>query len=782
MKEKIMEKSLITLELHIIIEKIKAYVRLDSNRKMLDDIVLMDDPEEISRALDEVDEATVLIQRLSRFPLYFQSDISFTLKMLQKGRVIAVEELLEMMKFLDTVKACEVYQRSLASNEIIAPCFQEQVGSLIYPLDLNQRIKEIITPYGEIKDDASINLRQIRKSIKDTEKQLQAKLLEILNKNSSKLTSNLISIRNDRYVIPVRADLKNTVPGIIHDQSASGETVFIEPQAVNELNNRLNSLREDEKREIYQILREVSEEIAAEAGGLQQNYSILCHLDLVFAKGEYALAIDARKPRINTEGYLELINCRHPLLQVEKVVPNNLSIGKSYQGIIITGPNTGGKTVLLKTVGLLSLMVKCGLLIPCDESSQVMIFDQVFADIGDEQSIDQNLSTFSSHLKNVIAIINSVTKNSLVLLDELGSGTDPAEGSALAIAIFDYLMAKNCLVIATSHYSELKIHAYQSEKIINASVEFDVQTLKPTYKLLLGIPGQSNALKISKVLGLPEAIIARAEEYAYQKNDDINQVLEKLVSQSHHLDVLQAETEAKNRSLNEKIQALNQEKKELRQEKNRILENAEREAQKMIKDATQKMEVIFEELKDMKSRIFKPHEIADLKHQISELKASARREEEILAEDYRYEQKQSVFVESFGAYGIILKENKNNKYDVQIGNATVTVDRKYLRPADNPEQPVLTIKKTPLGVKKNVSMVLDLRGHRYEEALIKLEKFIDDAIYGSLKQISIIHGFGTGVIREMVLNYLKASSFVESYRYGGANEGGQGVTIVTLKN
>ncbi len=782
MKVLIMKKSEITLELNIIINEIKERVRLLENKTLLDNYVPFNDFEEIQQALNEVDEASILLQRMNRFPLYFQGDIRFILKMVQKGRNLSVEELLEIMKFLDTIKACDVYLKNLQAHEIEAPYFEQYILSLNYPLELNRRIKEIITPYGEIRDEASIELKQIRKGIRDTEKQLQNKLQELLNKYGSKLTQNLISVRNDRYVLPVKAELKNTVPGVIQDYSASGETIFIEPQAVNELNNRLNRFKEEELQEIYRILKTISSEIALEAENLFQNLDVLLHLDFVSAKAEYGLTINARKPKINNQGHLELINCRHPLLKVKKVIPNNVVLGKDYQGIIITGPNTGGKTVLLKTVGLLSLMVKFGLLVPCDENSNIMIFDQVFADIGDEQSIDQNLSTFSSHLKNVIEIINQVTENSLVLLDELGSGTDPAEGSALAIAIFDYLMSKNCLVIATSHYSELKIHAYNSEKIINASVEFDINTLKPTYKLLLGIPGQSNALKISKILGLPEVIIKKAEEYTYQKNDNINQVLEKLINQSHQLEHLQKETEQKNQKLQSELLNLDQEKQALQRQKQSILENAEKEAQALIKNSTQKLDQLFEDLKELKTKAIKPHEIANLKHELKELKTSTKVEIDGEDNDYLFSAKQSVFVENFGAYGIIIKENKNNKFDVQIGNATVTVERKFLRPASQSNKQNTTFKKTSLGVKKNVSMNLDLRGQRYEEALINLEKFIDDAIYGSLHQVTIIHGFGTGVIRELVINYLKNSNFVESFRFGGANEGGQGVTVVTLKN
>ena len=549
----------------------------------------------------------------------------------------------------------------------------------------------------------------------------------------------------------------------------------------------VNQLFEEEKQEIHRILKEVSSQIDVFHDPLQINYQIIKHLDLVFSKACYAVRINANKPQVNDQGYVDLINCYHPLLKVEHIVRNNISIGKNYQSILITGPNTGGKTVLLKTIGLLSLMVKAGMLIPCNESSDIMIFDNVYADIGDEQSIDQNLSTFSSHLKNVINIIDQVTPKSLVLLDELGSGTDPAEGSSLAIAIIDYLITKKCLIIATSHYSELKIHAYNSKNIINASVEFNVETLRPTYKLLIGVPGQSNALKISQILGLHQEIIKQAETYAYKNTDKNNVVLEKLIQQSHELDRKLKIIDQKNDDLVTKLKEADRVIEETYEEKNKVLLQAEQEARKMIEKSSQKIEKLLQELENMKLREVKLHEISDVKHEIKEIKASIHVEEEYREVEAELTVGSQVFVESYHCYGTILKINKNNKYDVQIGNATIMVDKKMLRmPKTSPQsQPIInTPRHTPsntIGIKKTVKASLDLRGERYEDAYSKLEKYMDDAIYSGLNQVSIIHGFGTGVIREMVQNYLKTSKFVESFRYGGNNEGGQGATIVTLK-
>lgn len=770
------------LELDKIINKVQELCYLDEAKEFLEEFTLMSEIEAISEALNEVDEATVLLERMQRFPLYFRDDIRKILVLVNKSHILTLDELLEISKFLDTIKANMVYLETVENLKIVVNYFKANINNLFYPKEVNLRIKEIITPYGEINDNATVELFSIRKAIRDTEKNIQVKLQELLSKLSSKLTESLISIRNDRYVIPVKNEYKNSVKGVIHDLSASGETVFIEPLAVNELNNKLNQLREDEKKEIHKILRAISIQVANYYDELIHDLDIIVHLDIVFSKAAYGLKINAKKPKINNKGILELYKCRHPLLNVDKVIPNNVTIGKDYQGIIITGPNTGGKTVLLKTVGLLSLMVKMGLLLPCDEESNIMIFDNVYADIGDEQSIDQNLSTFSSHLKNIVNIINKVTDNSLVLLDELGSGTDPLEGSSLAISIIEYLLNKQCLIIATSHYSELKTYAFNSERIINASVEFDINTLKPTYKLLIGVPGQSNALKISKTLGLPDEIIDNANKYAYQNNDDNNIVLNKLINQTHEFDQKLNLLEEKEALINKQIKENENLKILIEEDRNKIIDKAEKDAQNLIKKSSKKIDEIIEELNSMKLREVKAHEIAEIKYEVKELKSSSNMETEPIYTNHEFEANQSVFVENFGAYGIIIKENKKNRYDVQIGNATINVEKKYLKPSDKQPKEQLKPRTNVVGVKKSVSNTLDLRGMRYEDAYLNLEKYIDDAIYASLNIVSIIHGFGTGVIREMVINFLKSSAYVESFRYGGAGEGGQGVTIVTLKS
>ncbi|MBO7085860.1 MAG: endonuclease MutS2, partial [Bacilli bacterium] len=578
---------------------------------------------------------------------------------------------------------------------------------------------------------------------------------------------------------PVKNDYKNSIKGIIHDQSSSGETVFIEPLSVFEASNKLNHLYEEEKDEIYNILRSVSFKIASYYEELSFSYEEIVKLDIVFAKAKYAIRLNCTKPNINSNGIVNLIGAKHPLLNVAKVVANNIIIGKDYKGIIITGPNTGGKTVLLKTIGLLSLMVKFGMLLPCEADSDIMIFDNVYADIGDEQSIEANLSTFSSHLKNVIDIMDNVTNNSLVVLDELGSGTDPLEGSSLAISIFDFLLKKNCLVIATSHYSELKMHAYNSSDIINASVEFDEVTLKPTYRLLIGVPGMSNAINIARNLGLNKDVIAKAEDYVFSRSDDLNVMLDKLVKQSKMMDEKIQELDNTKKELKQKLEDQTKKLEDIEESKEAIVAKANKEVKAMIEAKMEEVNDLIDELKTVK-KVTLP-ELANLKHKANMLEEGyiasndLPKKEEIKVGD-------NVYVKSYECYGKVIKDLGNDKYNVSIGNATMKLSKSDLRLTKVDSE--IDVKTKPASTfipRKQVSLKLDLRGMRYEEAKDKIDAYLDEAMYSGLHQVTIIHGFGTGTFRKLVQERLKENKNVASFRYGQDGEGGQGATIVEFK-
>lgn len=769
------------LELDKIIKQIKAETFLIKAKEELDNIELYDDLSIIETLLNEVDEAVILIQRMGKNPIFFKesTDFDFLLTKARKNGVLQIEEIMEIGNLLDSVDANYIYLDRINNANISCTYISKIILELNKCDELNAEIKRIITPYMEIKDDATVNLKNIRKKINDYSKNIQTKLQEIINKNSSLLTQNVVSIRNDRFVISVRNDSKNTIKGIIHDQSASGETVFIEPLVINELNNKLNQEKENEKKEIQLILRTLTNDIALHYESLYTSFHKFIYLDIVYSKASYALKINANKPRINNKGYFNLKNCYHPLLNSQEAVKNNISLGQDYKGIVITGPNTGGKTVLLKTVGLLSLMVKMGMLVTADANSDVMIFDNVFSDIGDEQSIDQNLSTFSSHLKNVVDIIHNITPYSLVLLDELGSGTDPMEGASLAISIFDYIINKKSLIIATSHYSELKLYAYNAKDIINASVEFDEQTLKPTYKLLIGVPGMSNAIKIAKTLGLETEIIDNASNYIYKRNDNLNIMLDKLIKQSHYLDSQIKEVEKEKEEVSKAKKEMEINKRTANSEIEKMLFEASKQAQLKVTKAMDEVNNLIRELEELKTHAFKQHELAQLKFSKKEI------EEKYVPQYVNLENEEiainsTVYIPQYECYGIITKILKNDKYEVLVGNVIMKLDKKDMKLSEQKEKKK-TFSPTAISIKEKASSTIDLRGTRYEEAKERIEKFIDDAVYANLTMITFIHGFGTGVIRKLVQETLKQNKNIASFRYGGDGEGGQGVTIATLK-
>ena len=778
-------KYLKMLELDKIIDDVKKEVDLKVSIDRINDLRLMDDLDEIKISLAEVNEASLIYTKMHKYQSYFSDDISMSFSKIHKMGLITPLELAQIGNFLDTIRDLVLYFKHLDDNKIEYEYLKTHVNNIVYLKDLNLHIREIVTPYGEIKEDASPTLRSIYKSISDIEHNIQSKIQELLNKNASKLTSLNISFRNDRFVLPVKNEYKNQIKGIIHDESSSGETVFIEPMQIVEMNNKITSLKEDALREIDRIIKHISLEIDSYYDVLLLDYEELINLDIIFAKAKYAIKIDARMPKVNDEGIVELYNCFHPLLNVEKIVKNNVIIGKEYKGIIITGPNTGGKTVLLKTLGLLSLMVKCGLLITASDESNINIFDNVFSDIGDEQSINQNLSTFSSHMKNVIDIIDNVTENSLVLLDELGSGTDPVEGSSLAIAIFDYLIDKKCLLVSTSHYSELKLHAFENDNIINASVEFDPNTLKPTYKLLIGVPGMSNAINVCTSLGLKQEILDEATNYVYKKNDNISNILDKMVKQSNLLDKKIKEVEEEKILLNDKILEKEQEIQKLLNDKNKIINDANKEKEKIIQNSMDEINNLIDELKNLKNSNIKGHEIADIKHRINQLNKD-NLEEDVYNENLKLEVGAYVYIKSYKTYGTVNKILKD-KCDVNIGSISMKIDNDDLvvtKKTDNLNDAKSNIKKnndTKIEIKQGISYKLDLRGMRYDEAKDKIEKYLDDCIYFNMPSCTIIHGYGTGTMRKLVQDLIKNNKNVESSRYGGEKEGGSGATVVIFK-
>ena len=719
-------------------------------------------------------------------PLGGVSDITEPIKRAKISALLSANELLSISRLLYAVSQLKAFSDRLTDIKVEAPIFMSQVDSLVSLNRLQSAINDCIDETGSVLDSASPELRTIRRAIQATESRIKEKLNQVVAERRNKLTDGIVTIRNERYVVPVRAEAKNTFGGTVHDQSSSGNTYFIEPKEVVDLNNKLQEYHVEERREIERILRALTEEVKKFVDELSVNVDVLSEIDFMFAKGKYARLIHGIRPKMNQKGIIRLVGARHPLIDARTVVANDIEIGDEYTTIVITGPNTGGKTVTLKTVGLLTLMAQSGLLIPAHASSQLAIFDHVFADIGDEQSIEQSLSTFSSHMTNIVRIMERLTVNSLILFDELGAGTDPKEGASLAISILDYVKVRGARTIATSHYPELKAYAYECDDVINASVEFDIETLSPTYRLLVGVPGRSNAFEISKRLGLKEAILEAARTRVETTKTELTDLITKLEDRGLELD--------------REIQGLQQQNQEVEQmrldyerkiakfeaEREKLLEQIKKEAFENIRQAKEEAEQIVADLRQAKKAAdltIKDHELTE---KLTALKASEAKQAEQFKRKARNKAPlkpgDEVMVLSLNRQGELIEQTKNGEWMVQLGMMKVNIkadDLEYLRKSvkkkDTAKGKMIHKRRTDIGIQ------LDLRGERYEDAMLRLDKYMDEVLLAGYQTVTIIHGHGTGALRQGVHKYLKQNKHVASFRFGGAGEGGTGATVVELK-
>ena len=655
---------------------------------------------------------------------------------------------------------------------------------------LQHEINNCIDDNGAVLDSASQTLRSIRQSLRAEEGKVRSKLESLIRgSNAAKMLSDtLVTIRNDRFVIPVKQEYRHHYGGIVHDQSSSGQTLFIEPDSVVQANNEIHRLKMKEQAEIERILLALSAMVQEVASDLFNLVKVLGDIDVILAKGKYGQANKCTMPKMNQDGYIRLIRARHPLLPIESAIPNDIEFGKDITAIVITGPNTGGKTVTLKTVGLCTLMAQAGLPVPALDGSELAVFEQLFADIGDEQSIEQSLSTFSSHMVNIVDILQKFDHESLVLFDELGAGTDPQEGAALAISILDEVHGRGARVMATTHYPELKAYGYNRPGVANASVEFDIETLSPTYRLLIGVPGRSNAFEISSRLGLPESIIDRAKGFTGTDRHEVESMIASLeetrrqseddAERSHAL-LLESETLRK--ELQDKLQAY-EERKEALDKK------AKEKARKIVDEAKREAEAIIAELREMRKnadQVVKEHELIEARKRLEE--ATPLEDNKVLKKAAQVKARaqnlvvgDEVKVLSYGQRGTLLEKVSNTEWVVQMGILKMKIsdsDLEYIKPE---KEPVLRT----AGVKNrnsHVKLELDLRGERYEDAIVRTEKYIDDALLSNYGRVSIIHGVGTGALRQGIQSYLKKHKRVKSFRFGEAGEGGLGVTVVELK-
>ena len=736
----------------------------------------------IQKWFDELSEFGTIVQENGPVPLSNTADLTEILRRIELDASLASQEFAKIKKVLRLANETRRFFEQAVN--VSFPILGQTIDKFV-DVSYLLGILQVIDAAGALSDTASDKLFTLRQNIKKGDAEVKKILAEILSKSQASLTESIITIRQGRPVLPVRSDSKNKIPGIVHDMSASGQTFYIEPNRVVQLNNDIAQKKIEEKNEVASILRELAEAIKPHIDDIRQNTWLIGQIDLINAKYRYQIAQKATVPQISDHKAIKLYAARHPLIDPKIVVANDLLFDQTLETIVITGPNTGGKTITLKTLGVAQLMAQSGLPILSDLGSQVGIFTEIFADIGDEQSIAQSLSTFSSHMTNIVKILDQVDAKSLVLFDELGAGTDPKEGAALAISILDFLKTKHAKTLATTHYPELKAYGVESVGVENASMAFDLDNFRPTYRLVQGVPGRSNALEISRRLGLPSQILEEAAGFLTEDEHDVN--------------VMIASLEQKNQEMTEsarQIKSLEKDNQLLHHDLTRALENFNRDREKELNKARQEaqdiVKVAVEEadhiLKNLQEKsLLKPHEIIDAKHQLGELapeivdlsknkvlkKAKAKRGLKPGVE---------VLVLSYNQRGNLVRLAKDGRWEVQMGLITTKLSEDEFEPIE-PDETVKKVKTKAVKktVTSNIKAQLDLRGVRYEEAQKMLDDYMDQALLANLHQITIVHGIGTGVIRDMVREYLQRSRHVKSYTYAPQNAGGSGASIVTLK-
>ncbi|WP_188816536.1 endonuclease MutS2 [Calditerricola satsumensis] len=746
------------------------------------------DPAVVRTWQDETAEAARLLRHHDAVPLAGVRDIRPLVSRAQKGGTLLPDDFVAIAQTLKTGRRLKAFLLK-ATADGTYPHLRALAERLVSLADLEQAIGEAIGEHGEVLDSASPALRAIRAEIRALESRIRETLEGLIRNPATQklLQEPLITVRNGRYVLPVKQEHRGAFGGIVHDQSASGATLFVEPQAVVALGNRLREAQRREEREIARILAQLSAKVAAAGEALLANAETLGQLDFVFAKAHLAREQDAGKPALNTKGYLVLRRARHPLIPRDRVVPIDVELGRTFTSLVITGPNTGGKTVTLKTIGLLTLMALAGLHIPAEADSDVAVFSGVYADIGDEQSIEQSLSTFSSHMTNIIRILRRVDANSLVLLDELGAGTDPTEGAALATAILDYLHRRGVRTVATTHYSELKAYAYNRTGVMNASVEFDAETLRPTYRLLIGVPGRSNAFAIAQRLGLPEEIVTAARSQLGEDERRVEAMIASLEENQRRAEAERQEAERLRREVERLRDELARERERFAQEKNRLLEKAEREANQAVERARREAEAILAELREQakaEQASIREHRLIALRNQLDRARVRFAREAPPRparkANPRPVREGDTVRVLTLDQKGTVLEKAGDQEWLVSVGLMKVKVKERDLELLEGEPQeewvPVAAVK----GGGSAVSPELDLRGHTVEEALVELDQYLDRALMAGLHQVTVIHGKGTGALRSGVQEFLKRHKHVRAFRLGGPGEGGSGVTVVEL--
>lgn len=791
------QKALETLEYKKIIAQLKREMGSAASAKLADELTPLTSEKIIKEELRSTTEAVDLIVRKGPLPTGGLYDIREALLLAKKGGSLTMRQLLEVQNVLGISSEVVAFMHDDALPEL--KYIGEMVDLIVEFTALEKEISRCILTEDEMADNASPKLKDIRRSIHQQNQAIKNKLSRIITSSSNKtyLQDTIVTMRDGRYVIPVKQEYRSFFPGMVHDQSKGGATLFIEPQGVVELNNKLRELEVEEQLEIARILAELSSRVAEHYSEIRSNLELLIKLDFIMAKGKLSCKMHASEPKIDVDGELRLISARHPLIEYKKAVPVDIRIGGDYRTLIITGPNTGGKTVSLKTAGLLVMMAQSGLHIPASHASTLPIFGEVFADIGDEQSIEQSLSTFSSHMKNIVSIIDKASYDSLVLVDELGAGTDPTEGAALAIAILERFYDSGALTMATTHYNELKKYALATSGVENAAMEFDIETLTPTYRLLIGVPGKSNAFEISKKLGLSESIIERASEHIKHGDMEFENVISSIEDDKRKAAADRLDAESMRAEIEERLKKLEEKEKAVSEKRADIIAEAKREARELLRETKSAVKDVQKDLRRLqksgahtnlntgaleKSRR-KINEAEDL---VSEKVVKQVNSEPVSADTLKIGDRVKLL--TIGQNGTILSlpDEKGNLM-INIGALKVKArlqdlmlinegkDRKPQAKSSSKYGSLLRSKSS------SVSASINVMGKNLEDALADVEKYLDDVYMAGLDMVSIIHGRGGGILKDGIRQMLKRKKYVDSYGAASYNDGGEGVTIVRMK-
>lgn len=798
------QKVLQTLEYDKIKSQLSDFLSTPIGRQEADALQPITDVHIINYWLQETADAMMIDRLKGGIPLAKLADITPHLKRLNIQASLSATELAEIGNVLRNTSAISNFFIQM-KDESIGESLEvliEQAEQLETLPEVTKSIQTAIDSTGRINDEASYELKSVRGKIVGHENAIKNKMQEFTKgKTAQYLSDPIVTIRSDRYVLPVKAEYRSQFGGVVHDQSQTGLTLYIEPQAVVELSNKLSELRVKENAEEQRVLQELSAELEPHINEIQQNVQILGHFDFVNAKARLAARLDAMQPTVSVENHISLRQAWHPLLDKKIAVANDISLGDSYKTIIITGPNTGGKTITIKTLGLLQLMAQSGLFITTRQPSTIGIFDEVFADIGDEQSIEQNLSTFSSHMANIVSMLDHIDDKTLVIFDELGAGTDPAEGAALAIAILDKVASLGAYTIATTHYPELKLYGYNRPETKNASMVFDVETLQPTYQFLMGVPGQSNALAIAKRLGFGKDVIGAAMALTDESDQDLNNMIADLVAQRDEVKKNNEELRSQLKATEEKSEALSEEQSKLEKERAHVILDAKNEANHIVAATKKQAEQLISEIRKERLRAGQRGELTEQELQARKGKLDQLRQNDSLEKNKILQKAKKVkelapgdeiTVRSYSQQGTLVKKHKNGQWEVEMGILKMLVDEddivkteatvKAQKGKAKKKQQKIIRKTTSSGsTRASVKSSLDLRGVRYEAALTELDRYLDTAVLANISPVEIIHGKGTGALRQGVTEFLRSDRRVKSYHFASANAGGDGATIVELK-